>query len=187
MAGSKKTVNVIHTVESTLTDAFAPVLQAIANMNAGHQDQGLAHATDGSLKFLVGTWLSSIYEQCYGDITIRDRRTNALTNIPNAKQRYETSQTLFEKLQAQHSGNDDALVSDPNYDRVVGWKHVNDARFDSYRGLIDSLSAVYKSVSGTDYVWVPRKATQMQDAVLTAEQKASRLKALQDMKARMAA
>jgi hypothetical protein len=90
--------------------------------------------------------------------------------MPNAKQRFDTSEEQFRKLVAKHSGNDEALVSDPDYDRIAGWFGVNEARFTCYRRLIDAFEAVYATVSGQPFTWAPRIPTKVAAAILSAEE-----------------
>jgi hypothetical protein len=176
MAGTKKQVTVVGDVESHLMDFIAPLLGALPRPM---QDNGHDYPVDGSLKFIYGTFLQTMYEQTYGQLTIRDKRTGAITSIPNAKQRLENSEEQFRKLQAKHQGNDEALVSDADYDRTSGWYKVNEARFVCYKRHIDALSAVYQNVSGQPFKWVPRVPTQVEAKVKSAADKKA---ALADLK-----
>jgi hypothetical protein len=169
---SKKLENVAASIESNLMDILMPVLQALPKPAS---DNGHDLPTDGSLKFIIGSVLQLLHEQTYGQLSFRDKRTGAMVAIPNARQRFETSEEQFRKLVAKHSGNDEALVSDPDYDRIAGWFGVNEARFTAYRRLIDCFEAVYTTCAGTPFTWAPRVPTKVETAVLSAaELKAKR-------------
>jgi hypothetical protein len=174
MAGTKKNVTVVGDAESHLMDFIAPVLDALPRPNS---DNGHDLPTDGSLKFIYGAMLQLWMEQTYGQLTIRDKRTGAITSIPNAKTRFENSEEQFRKLQAKHSGNDEALVSDVDYDRITGWLRVNEARFICNRRHIDALTAVYVQVAGHPFTWVPRVPTQVETKVVSAAEKKAKLAA----------
>jgi hypothetical protein len=180
MAGTKKNVTVVGDAESHLMDFIAPVLHALPRPTS---DNGHDLPTDGSLKFIYGAILQLLMEQTYGQLTIRDKRTGAITSIPNAKARFENSEEQFRKLQQKHAGNDEALVSDVDYERITGWYKVNEARFTCYRRHIDTFSAVYRVVAGTDFSWVPRVPNQVETRVVSASEKKARLAEVKLMRA----
>jgi hypothetical protein len=180
MAGTKKQVTVVGDLESHLMDLIAPVLAALPRPIS---DVGHDAPTDGSIGFIYSSVINLLMEQTYGELSFRDKRTGAITAMPNAKQRRDNSEEQFRKLQQKHSGNDDALVSDPDYERIVGWKHVNDARFTCYMRHIDAFTAVYTAVTGKPYEWVPRTPRAIEAKVISASEKKRRLEELKALAA----
>jgi len=190
MAGlrsSKKSENLLESAPRCIIDIIQPTLNALAKVGMTNgTDNGQDTRVDSSIKFILGSTLRMLHDQVYGQIMFRDRN-GIPQSMKNAKARYDDSDQAFRKLVQKHSGDDEALVSDPEYHRITEWLSVNDARFTSYRQLIDVFSEVYTHVTGVAFEYTPRQQSTMTQAVLSAAEKATRLKNLEAYKARIAA
>ena len=185
MRSSKKTANVLESAPDCIMDILQPLLSALAEVKAG-PETGPEQAPDSGLRFVVGSILRTLHDQVYGQITFRDRN-GVPQSIQNAKQRFDGSDQAFRKLVQKHGGDDEALISDPEYSRIAGWLRVNEARFTAYKQLIDTFNTVYTACVGTSFEYTPRVQKPMEAAVLSAAEKAKRIAAAKELVARFVA
>ncbi len=134
----------VSTVGSALLHHLDPVIAKLDEFAPNESGHELPSRKDGMLRILVGNFCRDVYQQIYGVNTENYKFDGVKTN-------WDRAQNAVAQLVRRYQNAPEDMEADPNCAKFMAWYETSQAKYDALNGLLNDLTDVYRSVTGTDW------------------------------------
>jgi hypothetical protein len=146
---SKKKAKVTVALEDALHVALTPLVNILDQNASTDQGHDLPSRTDKTIAIFLSNLCRDTYQQIYGMPA-----TATFRGFGGIKESWDRAQTAIAKLVSDYSNNPDDITADPNFLKFASWEQQAQAKYETLVSILDSFMSVYRSVTGTDWVYV---------------------------------